>query len=38
MWMMDSVYRESQSMDELYDFRFMFEKTDIKAARNKEYR
>lgn len=32
MWMMDSVYRESQSMDtlELYDFRFMFEKTDIK--------
>lgn len=32
MWMMDSVYRESQSMDtlELYDYRFMFEKTDIK--------
>lgn len=35
MWMMDSVYRESQSMDtlELYDFRFMFEKTDIKKLK-----
>ena len=36
MWMMDSVYRESQSMDtlELYDYRFMFEKTDIKKLKD----